>query len=399
MPPCRILYTIPNFITAGSGRAMLNVIERLDRARYSPTVCVLKPGGALYDELERLDIPRMVAPFAIPTRPLPSFPLRAWRAAQVFRPHKFDLWHSFHYLDDYTEPIVARLSGAAAWCFTKKNMNWWRRSWRLRSRLATAIAAQNTTMLSEFFQSPALRAKTRLIQPGVDHWAFHPSIPPRLGLRNQQQFDGIVAAIVAHIVPVKGHEILIRAAAHAPNLILWIVGRPDDAAYVDSLKRLSAELGISGRVCFLGGVSDVPALLSEVDIFVLSSNSRGEGCPVALLEAMAAGRACIATDVPGSKDVIQSGENGLLVPAENPSALAEALRQLAGSAELRRQVGVAARKRIESQFTLDREAALYDAMYQEALKARVDGYDGHLNPPCAGATALRATELPKRNLG
>ncbi len=369
MPTCRILYTIPNFVTAGSGRAMLNVIERLDRARYSPTVCVMKPGGALFNELARLDIPRIVAPFAISSRSLATFPLRAWRAARIFRPHKFDLWHSFHYLDDYTEPIVARLSGAAAWCYTKKNMNWYRRSWRLRSRLATAIAAQNTTMLSEFFQSPALRSKARLVQPGVDHHAFHPSVPPRLGLRGQREVGAVVAAIVAHIVPVKGHDTLIRAAAQAPNVVLWIVGRPDDADYADSLKRLSGELGINDRVRFLGGVSDVPALLSEVDIFVLSSNSRGEGCPVALLEAMAAGCACITTDVPGSKDVVQAGENGLLVPPENPSALAEALRRLAGSTTLRRQFGMAGRRRIESQFTLDREAALYDAMYQDALRA------------------------------
>ena len=67
--PVRILFTIPNFITAGSGRAMLNIVERLDRKHFAPTVCVLKKGGNLDKEVERLGIPLLEAQFTIPAFP------------------------------------------------------------------------------------------------------------------------------------------------------------------------------------------------------------------------------------------------------------------------------------------------------------------------------------------
>src|SRR5262245_31577166 len=110
--PIPILYTIPNFITAGSGRVMLNIIERLDRKRFAPAVCVGRMGGALDAEVRALNIPFIEAPFSIAAKPYWTLLPRAREAARVLRPLKPVLWHSFHYTDDYTEPIIARLAGA-----------------------------------------------------------------------------------------------------------------------------------------------------------------------------------------------------------------------------------------------------------------------------------------------
>src|SRR5262245_9017844 len=106
--PVPILYTIPNFDTAGSGRALLNVVEGLDRRRFAPTICVLRRGGRMVGEVERLGIPLLEARVTVAPRPLVTLPFRAWRAARAFRGRGFALWHSYHYLDDYTEPLVAR---------------------------------------------------------------------------------------------------------------------------------------------------------------------------------------------------------------------------------------------------------------------------------------------------
>ncbi|HVY70130.1 MAG TPA: hypothetical protein VHH73_09390, partial [Verrucomicrobiae bacterium] len=97
--PVPILYTIPNFITAGSGRAMLNVIERLDRNRFAPAVCVLRKGGTLDRVVEKLEIPFLETPFTVHPRPYLTLLTRAWKAARAFRPHQFVLWHSFNYSD------------------------------------------------------------------------------------------------------------------------------------------------------------------------------------------------------------------------------------------------------------------------------------------------------------
>ena len=369
MEKIRILFTIPNFITAGSGRAMLNVVQRLDPNHYQPTICVSRLGGPLCDEVVRLGIPLVEAPFTVSPRPLLSLPLRVWRCARGFRRYGFDIWHSFHYLDDYTEPLIARMSGARAWVYTKKNMNWWHRSWYLRTWLATRVACQNTTMIRKFFVRKSFKAKASLVAPGVDHNLYRPGTEGRLRIRESLGLasDVCVVGVVAHLVPVKGHPLLIRAVAQVPGVCLWIAGARHDEEYSRSLEALAVELGVADRIHFLGGISDVPALLAELDIFVLSSLSKGEGCPIALLEAMSSGVACIATDVSGCDDVITDGIDGLLIPPENVDALADALKKLNQFPEMRQRLASAGRARIESHYTMQNEVSGYDSLYRSAL--------------------------------
>jgi glycosyltransferase involved in cell wall biosynthesis len=376
---CTLLFTIPNFITAGSGRAMLNVIERLDRTRFAPAVCVLRKGGELDREVERLGIPFLEAPFTVPARPYSTLLARARKASEAFRPFGFALWHSFHYADDYTEPIIARLAGARAWVYTKKNMNWGRRSWYLRTLLATRVAAQNSDMMRDFFACRPFRGKTCPVARGVDIVKFQPGVPRRLRLREEWNIpaDAPLAACVAHLVPVKGHPELLQASAQVSGLHLLLAGNPLDPDYAASLARMAHDLKIEDRVHFLGGIRDVPALLSEVDLSVLPNSGRGEGCPVAVLEAMACGSTCVVADVPGSRDLVEHGRSGWLVPPRNPQALARALDQLASSPDLRRALGEAARARVVQQFSIEREVAAHEALYQESLSTTGRGFLWH----------------------
>jgi glycosyltransferase involved in cell wall biosynthesis len=370
MKPTPILFTIPNFITAGSGQAMLNIIQRLDRERFAPAVCVMKKGGELDREVEQMGIPFIEAPFTVPARPYHRLLPRAWKASQAFRPYRFALWHSFHYTDDYTEPVIARLAGARAWVYTKKNMSWHRRAWTLRTWLAASVAAQNQDMLREFFAAPWFRRKAWLIPRGVDTTRFRPAAPANLRLRERLGIapGEVVAACVAHLVPVKGHPTLLQALAQTTGLHLWIAGKALDEDYAARLHQMAAELRLEGRVHFLGGVGDVPALLAEADIFVLPTWGRWrEGCPVALLEAMACGKACVATDVSGSRDLVFHQQSGLLVPPEDPAALSAALSALAQDPALRQGFGQAARRRVEERYTIEREVADHQALYQEIL--------------------------------
>lgn len=359
----RILFTIPNFITAGSGGAMLNIIRRLDRDVYEPGVCVSRKGGRLDREVEALDIPFIEAPFTVPAMPYATLPARAWRAAQAFRSHRFEIWHSFHYSDDYTEPLIARLAGAKRWVFTKKNMNWKHRAWYLRTLLASRVAAQNTDMLSQFFASPLFRYKARLVPRGVDTTKFRPGVEPRVGLRRKLDLDGrFVVGLVAHLVRVKGHQTLIEAAARHPDVVVVFAGKPMDAEYVAELETLIAKLDLRDRVHFVGDVEDVPSFLAEIDVFCLPTLA--EGCPVALLEAMACGRACIASDIPGARDLIEHERSGWLVPPSDPEKLSHALAELQ-SPELRTRLGIAARQRVEDHYSIERETQAHMALYDE----------------------------------
>lgn len=358
----RILYTIPNFITAGSGRAMLNIIERLDRSRFDPSVAVLKKGGRLDAEVERLGIPLLEHPFTVEAKPYGGFPRRAWRAAAAFRPHRFDIWHSFHYSNDYSEAVIARLAGVRAWVYTKKNMNWQNNAWHLRTLFASGVAAQNSDMIRSFFGHPLYARKTVLLPRGVDLERF------RAAEDDPVSDDGIVSVgCLAHLVPVKGHPTLLRAVAQVPGCELHIAGREADAEYAVELHELCRELGLDGRVVFHGDVANTPAFVHAMEIMVLPTLGRGEGCPVALLEAMATGRACIATDIPGSRDIIRSGVDGLLVPPEDVAALVRALHGLVSDHDRRRAFGRAARRRVEECYSLDREVRAHERFYERVL--------------------------------
>jgi glycosyltransferase involved in cell wall biosynthesis len=372
--PIRILFTIPNFITAGSGRAMLNIVENLDRKDFAPAVCVLKKGGNLDKEVEGLGIPLIEAQFTVEAFPRWSFFSRALKASKQFRDYRFQLWHSFHYRDDYTEALVAYLSGAKAWIYTKKNMSWYRGSWYLRTLLAARIGAQNHDMMKRFFANPFFRNKVTVIPTSVDLDLYHPEAPAKLNLRQQLNIpkDDPIVACVAQLVSVKNHALLLEASARIPNLHVFLAGAPFDREYTESLHQLVRDLQIESRVHFLGLVGDIPSLLAEIDIFVLPSRSggRAEGCPVALLEAMSAEKCCIATDVPGSRDILSGNWGGWLVPPENTDALAAALKELSESKELRQKIGKEARRKICEKYRIEREVKQYIALYDSALQRR-----------------------------
>jgi glycosyltransferase involved in cell wall biosynthesis len=366
-----ILFTIPNFITAGSGQAMLNIIARLNPEKFAPAVCVMRKGGALDREVEALGVPFIEAPFTLSAWPYHTLLSRSWKAAQAFRSYRFVLWHSFHYLDDFTEPIIARLAGARAWVYTKKNMNWGRRSWYLRTLLATRVAAQNSDMMRDFFGHWLFRRRVRSVPRGVDVGSFHPDVPRRLRLREQSGIpaEATVVGCVAHLVPVKGHPTLIEAIARVPGVFLLVAGKPIDQAYAASLEQMAQALRVDQRIRFVGGIRDVPAFLSELDLFVLPTWAqwRMEGCPVALLEAMASGRACVATDIPGSHDLVEHDLSGWLVPPGDVDALAAALQHLAACPDRRHALGHAARARAVQSFSIEREVAAHEALYREIL--------------------------------
>ncbi|MEL7061827.1 MAG: glycosyltransferase [Acidobacteriota bacterium] len=372
MRPVRLLYTIPNLTTAGSGRALYEIARRLDRRAFAPTLCVERRGGPLEDLFEEAGIPVLERPFTVPPRPLRELPIRVARAARALR--GFDLWHSFHYLDDYTEPLVARRAGAR-WMFTKKNMSWNRRSWWLRAALARRIVAQNRDMLERFFAGWPLVAKTEWIPRGVDIERFAPPTPEaRAEARAAVDLDDETLAVgcVAHLVPVKGHEVLLQAAARTAALTtrpfrLLVAGRGAPER-VTELQELAEGLGMADRVAFLGAVAEVPQLLHALDVCVLPTLDRGrmEGCPVALLEAMASGLAVVATDVPGSRDVVDD-TNGLRVTPGDAQALGDALVALLADEAHRARLGAAARDHVERQHPIALEVERHEAFYRQAL--------------------------------
>jgi len=160
---------------------------------------------------------------------------------------------------------------------------------------------------------------------------------------------------VGNIRRVKGYDILIKAAAsivpHFPDVSFSIAGDVLEPDYFAELQAMVRDLNLSDRFHFVGGVTDLQQHLAASDIFVLPS--RSEGFSNAIVEAMAASLPVIATDVGGNAEAVKDGVSGLLVPADDPDALAAAIARLLSNPAQAEAMGAAGKALAAENFTTE----------------------------------------------
>ena len=175
-----------------------------------------------------------------------------------------------------------------------------------------------------------------------------------------------LVGIVARLVPIKNHVCFLEAArlilARYDNVRFMIVG---DGEMRSALEQKARDLGIEARVIFMGFQYNLQKIYAGLDIVALSSYN--EGLPVALIEAMAAGKPVISTNVGGVVDLILDGDNGLLVPSNDPKSLAEASLYLLEHPERRKMMGAAGRKKVYPHFDKKRLVEDIDNLYENLL--------------------------------
>ncbi len=180
--------------------------------------------------------------------------------------------------------------------------------------------------------------------------------------------NGPLIGSVGRLDPVKGHGTLVRAFARVlgqhPDAHLVLAGEGECRPACEALAR---ELGAGERVRFLGWRDDVKELLGAMDLFVLPSLNEGMGR--AVVEAMAAGLAVVATRVGGVPQVVAEGVTGVLVPPEDPASLAEAIGRLLSRPGERQAMGQAGRQRAPA-FSAERMCEELDALYRRLLPPR-----------------------------
>jgi glycosyltransferase involved in cell wall biosynthesis len=212
-------------------------------------------------------------------------------------------------------------------------------------------------------------AVSAVIPNGFDCDVFRPDEYARRSIREQLglEFGAILVGLVARLHPAKDHFGFLHAAslvsAMHPESRFLLVGRglvKSESTLIERIK----ELNLMDRVFLLGERTDIPQLTAGLDI--ACSSSAYEGFSNSIGEAMACGVPCVVTDVGDSAYLI--GDSGVTVPRRNPEALARAIQQLidAGPAK-RKELGMAARGRIESEFSLPKITRRYDELYQGCL--------------------------------
>ncbi len=175
--------------------------------------------------------------------------------------------------------------------------------------------------------------------------------------------DAPLVLALGRLHPNKGFDILLEALARAPRLYLWLAGEgPEDK----TLKQKAGALKIADRVRFLGWREDAPGLLAACDM--LAAPSRLEPLGNTIIEAWAAGKPVIATATAGPKELIESGENGLLVPINDADGLARAMTGLASNQALRARLAEAGFARYQAAFSEASVVASYSAFFERVAR-------------------------------
>ena len=214
-------------------------------------------------------------------------------------------------------------------------------------------------------QGIAARKPVAVIYNGVDMSRYerprHRALVSELGLPQ----EAVLIGSLGNIRPAKAYDVLIQAAgllcAGDPRLHFLIAGHVKENV-ARPLRELIHKLNLDGRVHFLGFRPDTAEFLAGVDLFALSSSS--EGFSIATIEAQAAGLPVVATRSGGPEEIITDRDNGLLVPTNNPQALADALRELLDDPGLAAALATAGQRSARTRFSIETMLDAYEAIYR-----------------------------------
>lgn len=310
---------------------------------------------------------------------------RYWRALGRRR-RDFDLLHVHSaYLDAALGATLARRWGKA--CLVKNTLagadlaHWGQGLWGKWQRWAFqsvgAFVGPSREAAGEFAAVGLPRRRVHHIPNGVDTAVFHPATPgERRSLRGKLGLPGEARLVLnlSALTPRKGTDLLVeamgRVASRHSDVHLALVGpwerdgKPLEGATADwlpALRRRIAALGLEERVHIPGAQSNAPGWLRAADLFAFPAVN--EGLPNAVLEAMATGLPMAAAAIAPLEGVAIDGENALLAVPGDAAALAAALDRLLSDAGLAARLGAAARRHVETSFSLDRVVGLYENLY------------------------------------
>jgi glycosyltransferase involved in cell wall biosynthesis len=368
----KVLTMLTSFQIGGTERQVTNVSLGLDAARFDLHLACMRNFGELMQELE--DASRIHRPvFDIGS--LYSFrTLReATKLARYIRRNAIQIVHTYGLYPNIFAVPVARFAGARIVIASIRDCcdilkPWQRWLQRIVCRLADCVLvnadAVRESLISQGYRSDNIAViRNAIAQPRATNTEEHRSIREELGLNPSVP----VVMVLSRLNRMKGVQYFLDAArmvaGRLPDARFLIVG---DGAIRQELETLAIGLGLADKIVFTGFRTDVPRLLSQVNLSVLPSLS--EGLSNTLLESMAAGVPVVATSVGGNPEIIEDGVSGLLVPPRDSAKLADAMITLLKNPALASSFGAAGKLRIAEVFSLERSVREIEHLYQKLIE-------------------------------
>lgn len=362
----RVLHLITELDVGGAEKLLAMTLPRFDRARFDVTAAFLHGPAPLCEELEGAG----VRVHKVDTRNKLDFAAFR-RFVHYLRTERVEVLHTHLIQADILGYFAARRARVPVVISTKHNTNYFQSHARWLAALdahvnrrLNRVVAVSTAVRAFYLEQQALPSDhVEVVPNGIDTRSFASAAPIGKALLGLGLNTRIVTC-VASLKEKKGHAPLLRAwpevLKRCPEARLVLVG---DGPLRDELGRLAESLGTSLQVVFLGVRSDVASILKASDAFVLPSLWEGFG--LAVVEAMSAGLPVVATSVDGVREIIRNGQDGILVPPNDPPRLAEAIVELLTNRSRAALLAQSARERAEEysvQQMVDRLQEMYERL-------------------------------------
>lgn len=354
----KIVYIINNFVLGGAERLLLDVCRKLDKNKFEITVITIIGNGPLLAEFKKLPINLRI--FQKKSKLGLGLICQIRKELKKIKPQ---IVHTHLFGGDTWGRLAAILAGVPVIISTEHNMGenetWVMKKIKLILSWFTAkIIAVSQGVKDYSVKVEGIKAeKIEVIYNGIDL--------ARFTYRGVKDLDAkkIEAVVVGRLEEQKGHQYLISAMPKIlekySGFILNIVGQ---GSLEKSLKEQVRQLGLKDKVNFKGTSTEVEKILAQMDLFILPSVWEGLG--IVILEAQAAGLPVLASNVGGIREIIKSGQNGLLFEPKDPEAIFKTVDKILSNSELRKQIVETANAQVKAKFSLEGMVGKYEEVYE-----------------------------------
>jgi glycosyltransferase involved in cell wall biosynthesis len=362
----RILQIIPTFDRAGAEKQLCLLAKELPRDEFEVSVCALTRGGPLAAELTEAGVP-----WTVIGKRWKLDPQAFWRLKRHVARLQPDLVHTWMFAANTYGYAAAKACGIQNLVIAQRCVDPWKSRFQLQVDRSLARRARcvvvNSEGVREFYVAHGTPAeRVRMIPNAV-------AIPPPATTTRRQLLAELELPEGSRLVGLVGRlwpQKRVKDAIWTADLLkvirddvhLLVIG---DGPQRNLLRRFRDQCRIRDKVHFLGERNDVPRLMAHFDL--LWSTSGYEGQSNVILEAMAAGVPVVATDIPGTRELISSGESGYLVRVGDCATLTKHSDRILDDPKLAADLSAAARERVRCQFSVERMIERHLALYRELL--------------------------------
>ena len=372
-----VMLTINKLIIGGAEQQFLELVKGLDKNRFNTIVVTLYPGGELEEEVK--NIPG-IEYICLNRKGKYNF-FTLITILRLLRKKHVDVIQPFLTPATFFTLLPAIINRTPLKIVTERASSRKKlgRGYILYLRIEDLLARfanlviPNSKSGKDFLVTRGIKPEhITVIYNGINIQRLIPNpadiIRSRDTLRLSENIK--VVGISASLFELKDHDTFLRAAhiisSTMPQVKYIILG---EGPLRQNLEQLARELGIESKVLFAGNQTEVSPYLSVFDVACLCSKEP-EGCSNSILEAMALGKPVVATNAGGNSELVDDGKTGLLVPIQNPKALANAILALLNNPEQAKEMGRQGKEKVTREFNLERMVQDYETLYEESFQKK-----------------------------